>query len=204
MHLSILISHLFQIINGLLDGGEIAAATSAAAAAMKASRRRSYNQPPTTIRQLNDKVVNELISKTEKACMQVATATQPQDGVDLGNAMTAPMLFTITNVPRSDCNGGCSKAPLRNGYKVKGVNPGGERAEDVLFAVLLRRQRSRGRSLSDAESISVDDADIAILANDTELSEYDERESSDRKRARTETDADINQTLGDDISNYIF
>ena len=199
----LLFTHVFQIINGLLDGGEIAAATSAAAAARKVSRRRSSNQPPTAIRQLNDNVVNRRISYTEKACMSVAALTQPQDGVDLGDAFTANMVFTITNVAHSDRNGGCTNAPLMNRYKVKGINPGAERAEDALFAVLLQRQRSRGRSLSDAESIPVDEADIAILTNNTELREYNERENSDRKRARTMEDADINESLGQDISTLI-
>jgi hypothetical protein len=190
----------------LLDGGDIAAGTSAAAAARKVSRRRSINQPPTTIRHLNDKVVNQLITNTEKACMKVAAATQPQADVELGDAFTTTMVYTISNVLRSDKNGGCTNVSLMNGYKVKGVNPGAERAEDVLFAVLLRRQLCRGRSISDMQSISesIDDADISILTNNTELREYDEHENRDRKRARTEEDADINQTLEEDISNLIF
>ena len=43
-----------------------------------------------------------------------------------------------------------------------GVNPDGERAEDAQFAVLLRSPITRGRSLSNAPSLSVDDADISI------------------------------------------
>ncbi len=115
--ISLIISHFFQIINGLLDGGDIAAGTSAAAAARKVSRRRSINQPPTTIRHLNDKVVNQLIANTEKACMKVAAATQPQADVELGDAFTTTMVYTISNVLCSDKNGGCINVSLMNGYK---------------------------------------------------------------------------------------
>jgi hypothetical protein len=202
MHL-ILISHLIQIINGVLDGGEIAAETSAAAAAMKVSRHRSVNQPPTTRRHLNDQLVNRLISNTENACMRVATATQPQAGVDLGHAFTATMVVSMTNVQRSDSNGGRTNASLINGYKIRAVNPGAERAEDILCAALVRRQLSRGRSVSDILSASDNDDDILMLSNHDELREHNERENSDRTRARTEEDEDIERSLEEDTSNLI-
>jgi hypothetical protein len=179
---------------------------SAAAVANKVIQRRRVGQPPTKIRHLNDQLVNKLISKTEKACIQVANVTQPSADVDLGRAFTATMVVTITNVPRVSLHGGNDRLTLMERPTVRIINPGGDRAEEILLSALQRRRSSSVGIVPDDVVPSVfDDADgILMITSGEELNADSERNKLDRAKARVETEDEIEENLEGMIAEVLF
>ncbi len=78
--------------------------------ANKVTQKCRIDQPLTVICYLNDELANKLISKTEKACIQVANAMQPRANDDFEHAFEHSMCFpTMMERP-----------------KVKTINSGGD------------------------------------------------------------------------------
>lgn len=122
-------------MNGLLDGGDIAVETSAALAARTNAKSRTVDQPPKTIQQLNDRVVNRRIASAEMAAMRVAEVTQPPSGIDFGEAITATITITITNVKRTDAHG--KRADIQIDEPVVTIiSPAGRRALELALPAL--------------------------------------------------------------------
>ena len=128
-------SFFVQTMNGILDGGDIAVETSAALAARTNAKSRTVDQPPKTIQQLNDRVVNRRIASAEMAAMRVAEVTQPPSGIDFGEAITATITITITNVKRTDAHG--KRADLQIDEPVVTIiSPAGRRALELALPAL--------------------------------------------------------------------
>lgn len=161
------------------------------------------NQHPTKIRHLNDRVVNNLISNVEQACIKVATATQPPAEVHLRGAFTTTMVVTITNVPRASLHGGRDNPTLMERPKIKILNPGGDLAERILYSALHRRRSSSVDIAPDSPSVAVEEDDISMIIGSAELREYNNREKCDRTIARADTEDEIQQSLDGVISQVI-
>ena len=139
--------------------------------------------------------MSNLISSTEQACIKVAAATQPPAEVDLRGAFTTTMVVTITNVPRASLHGGGDNPTLMERPKFKIINPGGDRAEELLLSALIRRRSSRDAIDINQPSVLVHEDDITMITDGEELSEYNNRNKCARMTARANTEDEIQQNL---------
>lgn len=117
------------------DMNALTETSAATAAARTKTKRRSVNQPPTKVHHLHDQVVSRLIRNAEKAVNKVATVTQPPPGIDLGEAFTTSMMITVTNVPRTNANGGRANQPLLELPQARITIPGRDLEKNLDYAI---------------------------------------------------------------------
>lgn len=134
--------------------------------------------------------------------MQVAAVTQPDPGVDLGAAFTSTIMFTVSNVPRADYNGGRAQPSLMEQPSVKIINPGGHELEDIVLSVLMKRRASRVGSNAIPLPVNVDDDNILLFSNHAHLEAHNNIEKSGCKKAGLKSAQEKEQTLTDLMISY--
>ena len=146
--------------------------------------------------------MNRLISSAEQACIKVATVMQPEPGVDLGGAFSMTMMLTLSNVERVPLNGGGANQPLQERPLIKIINPGGDRAEDIVLSALLRRCACRVGG-SDADNITppvfVNVEDILFFPDGAQLNEHNENEKNGRRKAGVQSATKKEQNLSQEV-----
>lgn len=187
-------------MTGLLDGGDIAAETSAAFAARTNAKTRTVNQPPVRIQQLNDRVVDRCIASAEMSAMKVAEVTLPPSGVDFGEAITATITITITNVARTDAHG--RRAPnqqIDEEPVVTIICPAGKRALELALPAFTDAIRRMNIDDSDVGNIPTSPIKIrrnaVLITNDAQMKKY--QGSKIRRKAMALTDSEIDQSVLD-------
>lgn len=185
-------------MNGLLDGGHIAAETSAASAARMNAKRRTVNQPPTKIHQLNDQVVNRQITSAEMSTMRVAEVTQPASGIDFGDAISTTITISITNVNRTHLHGrSTNEQSLMEEPAITIISPTGNRALRLALPAILEALK-----IDDNISDNMPTSPIAIrknavlITNEEQMKKYQGKKI--RKKVLELSDNEIDQSVLDE------
>ena len=148
---------------------------------MKPSKCRRVSDPPTTLAQLNDKIVRRLIFGAEKAAMSVATATIPEEGVDFGSAIVRTFVVTVSTITRPSKDGG-GRTTLQQLDKpeIRMINPGGDKRVLDYIRQAIDRVRGMGNDPSRTSPVLVD-GHITYCINREQVD--NDHKMEDRKRA---------------------